>query len=782
MRRLATLLLIVLPAAAQPPRRPDRPEDRNPLGRTPAAIEAGRVQFLQSCSACHGPNGEGGRGPNLVDGRAMRRLNDRELFGAIQKGIPGTDMPPAPLPEEKLWQVTAFVRNLSSPAFDIPVAGDASAGNALFHGKAGCAECHMVRGSGGFLGPDLSNVGQIRSEALILESIVNPSRRLVEGFQAATAVTSVGRTLRGVAKNSNNYSVQLLDSRGELHLLDRKDLASLELRPESPMPSDYSRKLSRGEIQSLVAYLSRQSVRGGAGAFISPQPGARPVRFEDIRKGPGENWLTYSGDYGAQRHSPLTQINRQNAGRLASAWVYHVDTARKLETTPLVVDGVMYVTNSNEIHALDARNGRRIWTYRDEGTSIQRVNRGAAVLGDRVFFVTGDALLVALHRNSGAVLWTKQYADTKEGYFATLAPLAIKDRVLVGVGGGDSGMRGFVAAMSASTGEELWRFYTIPKKGEPGADSWGDFPLQWAGAATWLSGTFDPELNTVYWPTGNPWPDFYGGARTGDNLYSASVVALDPDTGKLKWHFQFTPHDTHDWDAQAFPVLLDLEFNGKRTKGLLHPNRNGFLYLLDRATGQYLRSSRLVDKLNWATGIDAKGRPVEVPDMEPTAGGRRACPSVRGAANWMSPSYNPQTGLLYVPTLEQCDIYTSSAKQPQPMQGFAGTGGERIPAEPGQFFLRAFDPKTGKRVWEYPMTGPATMWAGTVSTAGGLVFFGDDDGQLVAVDAATGKYLWHFYMGQPLTASPITYSVAGKQYVSIAAQTDVFTFALGEGR
>ncbi|HTM50752.1 MAG TPA: PQQ-dependent dehydrogenase, methanol/ethanol family [Bryobacteraceae bacterium] len=507
---------------------------------------------------------------------------------------------------------------------------------------------------------------------------------------------------------------------------------------------------------------------------------AAQVRYEDILKGPGNDWLTYAGDYQGKRHSPLTQINRDNAGALVPKWVYRVDGANKLETTPLVYDGVMYITAANEVDALDARTGRRIWQYRDDRAASQRNNRGAALLGDRVFFVTSDARLVALHRNTGAVLWSKQFADTSKGYHATLAPLAVKDRVIVGVSGGDSGMRGFVSSYSAATGEELWRFYTIPAKGEPGSETWGDFAVEWGGGATWLTGTYDPDLNLLYWTTGNPWPDFYGGARRGDNLYSCSVVALDLETGKLKWHFQFTPHDTHDWDAQAWPVLVDLPYGGRPRKLLMHANRNGYYYLLDRTTGEFLRATPFVDKLTWAKGVDAKGRPLEIPDTDPKPGGIRVCPAVRGASNWMSPSFDPATGLFFVPTLESCDIYTSSAKEPEPMRGFAGGGGERIPTEKGKFYLRALDPKTGERRWEYPMTGPATMWAGTVATAGGVVFFGDDDGQLVALDSKNGRHLWNFYMGQMLTASPITYSVEGKQYVTIAAATSVFTFGLFE--
>ena len=505
------------------------------------------------------------------------------------------------------------------------------------------------------------------------------------------------------------------------------------------------------------------------------------VRYEDIVQGPNENWLTYAGSYSGQRHSPLKQITTANARNMAAQWVYHVPDSKKLESSPIVYDGILYVTNSNAVHALDARTGRKIWVYIDDQAKGARVNRGAAILGDRVYIVTTDCHLVALHRKTGALLFHKKYADIKDGYFATMAPFVAKDKVIVGMGGGDSGARGFVAALSASTGEELWRTFTVPQRGEPGSETWSkDNVLQWGGAATWLSGTFDPQLNLLYWTTGNPWPDFYGGDREGANLYSDSLIAMDVDTGKLKWYFQFTPHDTHDWDAQSWPVLVDMEFQGKPRKVVLHPNRNGFLYVLDRVTGEFLRGSAFVDKLDWATGLDAKGRPLTVAGKEPKAGGSKTCPSLRGAANWMSPSYNPATGLFYVPTLEQCDLYFSSAKEPKPMNGFAGTGGEGISTEPGRLLLRAIDPRTGKRVWEQSMTGPATAWAGTVSTAGGVVFFGDDNGQLVATDAKSGKHLWHFGTSQNITASPITYMVDGKQYVAICSATHVFAFGLFE--
>ena len=510
-------------------------------------------------------------------------------------------------------------------------------------------------------------------------------------------------------------------------------------------------------------------------------PAGAQVTYENILEGPDEDWLTYAGDYAAQRHSSLTQINTENVSSLVPKWVYHVEVGRRLSSIPLVYDGILYVGNSNEVHALDAVNGRKIWHYRQENVEGgARANRGVGLLGDKVFFVTGDCYLIALHRKTGALIWNHQYADPKQGYHCTVAPFAYKDRIVVGVSGGDSGMRGFLTAHSADTGEELWRFWTIPAKGEFGADTWGPKTLDWGGAGTWMSGSYDPDLNILYWGTGNPWPDFYGGDRPGDNLYTDSLIALDGDSGELKWYFQFTPHDVWDWDAQEFPVLLDLPYKGKNRKLVTQANRNGFYYVLDRVSGEFLHANPFVDQLTWASGIDENGRPILVEGQDPQPGGVEVCPTVRGAANYMSPSFNPNTGLLYIIALEGCDVYTSSAREPIPMVGFAGTGGEKPPRNSNQFYLRALNPTSGERVWEYPMTGPTIMWAGTLSTEGGIVFFGDDDHHLVALEAKTGEHLWHFSLGQQLFSSPITYMVDGRQYVTLVSQTDVFTFGLFE--
>jgi alcohol dehydrogenase (cytochrome c) len=509
-----------------------------------------------------------------------------------------------------------------------------------------------------------------------------------------------------------------------------------------------------------------------SGALLSAQ-----VRYEDIAKGAGADWLTYAGTYHGSRYSPLKQITPENARTLVPKWVYHVPQARGLRTSPLVHRGVMYVTNTNSIYALDARTGRLVWQWVDTRAKKQGVNRGAAILGDTVYFTSADNYLNALDRQTGALLFSKQFADANKGITSTSAPLAVKDHIIVGSAGGDSGMRGFIAALSPKTGEEIWRTYTVPAKGEPGAESWPDELREWGGGATWLSGTFDAESNTLYWTTGNPWPDFAGDPRKGDNLYTCSLVALDLETGKMKWYFQFTPHDTHDWDAQSWPILLDLPYQGQTRKVVLHANRNGFFYMLDRTNGQFLRATQLIDKVTWAKGIDDQGRPVRVPNQDPTPEGNWVCPSVKGATNWMGQSYNPGTGLLYLLTLEQCGLYTSSSQKPEPMKNFGGGGATE---EGGQVVLRALDPKTGKRVWEYPMTGAGRMWSGVVSTATGVVFSGDDDGHLVALDGKSGRHLWHFNMGELLTASPIVYAVDGKQYVTIASATAIFTFGLFE--
>jgi alcohol dehydrogenase (cytochrome c) len=516
----------------------------------------------------------------------------------------------------------------------------------------------------------------------------------------------------------------------------------------------------------------------------SPVTGVVSVSAEDLLANPvGANWTSYNGDYTGRRYSSLHQIKPENVAQVRAAWVFHPGNSQNLEATPVVVNGLMYVTSANDAFALDARTGRTVWRHERPVSSgllddaAAHHNRGVAVWRNFVYMETDDAHLLCLDARSGNLVWDIPYADRAKHYGATSAPLVVKDEVIVGTSGGDSGVRGFLAAYDALTGSLKWRFWTIPGPGEFGSSSWpGDSYLH-GGATTWMPGTYDPKLNTLFWTTSNAAPDFVGDSRPGDDLYTACVLALNPDTGVLKWYFQFTPHDLYDFDANETPVLVDVEDNGVTRHLLVQANRNGFLYLLDRSNGKFLRATPFVRKLNWATGIDASGRPL-LSGRVPTAQGTYICPGINGATNWFSPSYNPETGLFYVMALESCNLFFSNPSPFTPGETYYGTGTKLPPDEQAQKTLLAYSLPEGKLVWRYPQVGNGDSWGGTLTTAGGLLFFGDDAGSLEAVDARTGSSIWHFNTGQTIHASPMTYMVDGVQYVAISTGSDVFSFSL----
>jgi len=495
------------------------------------------------------------------------------------------------------------------------------------------------------------------------------------------------------------------------------------------------------------------------------------------------NWPSYNGDYSGRRFNGLSQINSANVAGLRAQWVFHPGNSDALEGTPVVLNGVMFMTSANDAYALDARTGRIIWHYSrpvtqgliDDASSHH--NRGVALLDSHLFMETDNAHLLCLDAKSGRLLWDVAYAQGNKNYGATGAPLVVKNKVLVGTSGGDDGVRGFLAAFDANSGKECWRLWTIPGPGEHGSESWpGDLYLR-GGATTWMPGTYDPELNTLYWGTSNAAPDFDGSVRPGDDLYTSCLLAIDPDTGKMKWHFQFTPHDLFDYDAVETAVLVDGEYKGSSGKLLVEANRNGFLYVLDRANGKFLSATPFVKKLTWAKGIDATGRPIRS-GLEPSAGGTTICPDMTGATNWFSPSYNPGTRLFYFMALESCQVFFTKPQQFTEGQDFYATGVKNVPGQHGQKILLAYNVETGKLAWQYPQVGMAESWGGTMTTAGGLVFFADDSQALEAVDAVSGKSLWHFNTGQDIHASPMSYAVDGKQYVAIASGSDVFVFSL----
>jgi len=500
-------------------------------------------------------------------------------------------------------------------------------------------------------------------------------------------------------------------------------------------------------------------------------------RIVNSAKEPG-SWLTYSGNFAGHRYSPLTDLTPANVGRLKVKWAYQFPQPR-IEVSPIVADGVMYVTGPNTAAALDLKTGRELWTWKRaipsdyQSIGFGRVNRGPAILDDKLYIATLDCYLVAIDIKSGIERWATKVEDYKVGYSMTMAPLAIKDRVVIGISGGEAGIRGFVDAYDATTGKRAWRFYTIPGPGEPGHETWSGDTWKTGGGSTWVTGSYDPETNLVYWGVGNPGPDWNGDVRPGNNLYTCSFVALDGDTGKLKWHFQFTPHDTHDWDATHIPVLLDAEIRGKKRKVVANANRNAFYYALDRTTGEFL-AGREYAKQTWAKGLDDQGRPMEIPGMEPSEKGTLVWPNLNGATVWFSPAYSPKTNLFYVATRMVGATYYKREADYKPGTFFAGGGEETVSTAERSGALRALDPATGKLKWEFKLVSPP--WAGVLATGGGLVFSGTDEGNFYAVDASTGKPLWDFQTGGRIAANPISFQIDGKQHVAIAADRVLYVF------
>lgn len=531
-----------------------------------------------------------------------------------------------------------------------------------------------------------------------------------------------------------------------------------------------------GHRRRVAALLGATLVWVGAAAADAQVP------YERIRDAAGEpeSWLTYNGTYDGQRFSRLDQIDRDNVGDLKVRWVYQMSSSGSVETSPIVVDSVMYITEPpTKVTALDVRTGRKLWTWAAQlrpdlrTIGFPRVNRGVAILDDMLFVGTLDAHLVALDAATGAVRWDVEVADNGTGHSFTLAPLALDGKIIVGTSGGEAGIRGFVDAYDPATGEQLWRFWTIPSPGEPGNDTWGGDSWMNGAGATWLTGSYDPDLDLLYWGIGNPGPDWNGDVRPGDNLYTCSVVALDPDTGELVWHFQYTPHDTHDWDANQIQILVDLEMDGDSRKLLATANRNAFFYLLDRETGEFVRATEYA-RQTWAEGIDESGRPNVIPGMEPSVEGTLVYPSLQGATNWPSPSYSPQTELFYVPVREMGAIYYKTEEEYVAGAPYMGGGETALDGDDAYGAVRALDVRTGERRWDFKLLTPA--WAGVMATAGGLVFGGSGEGNIFALDAETGEPLWQFQGGAPVRTSPISFLIDGEQHVASAAGSALFVF------
>ncbi len=789
----------------------------NPFAGRATAAQAGSELFGAICQICHGTAGEGNRdrGGSALNTTGLKHGDgDGDLFRVIKNGVTGTQMPSfAVLSDQQVWQVVSFIRTLQPTAPDVganaaPITGDVAAGEALFFGQtASCSSCHEINGRGGVTGPDLSGAARLGAAAL-RQKIVAPNEPARAGrggrgngggrggFPPSTAVarTRDGREIRGVRRNEDAFSVQLVDAKGQLHLLDKLQLASFTVEDRSLMPDDFAQRLSATDITNLVAFLASQQERNltKTGA---PLP-AGGVTYDRLRRAAAEpqNWLTYWGDYQGTHFSALKQITADNVKQLKTAWTFPIPGGSVLECTPLVVDGVMYVTgggNPATVVALDARTGRQIWRW----TRPQKVvnpyqinpfNRGVAILGHRLFVGTLDAALIALDARTGQQLWEVQVADTMDGHNLTSAPLVLKDMVITGVAGGEYATRGFLEAYDVATGQRRWRFNTIPGPGEPGHETWLGDSWKVGGAPAWLTGSYDPELNLLYWTIGNPSAQYERLTRGAlDNLYTNSVVALDPDTGTRKWHFQFTPNDTHDWDSNQDVVLVDRPWHGQNRKLLIKADRNGHFYVLDRVTGAFLAGTPYIYQ-NWNAGFDARGKPQQIPEsISRPEGTYLVYPTAGGGTNWQSPSYSSLTGWLYFEYSEGGQLYIAEPEEVKRGQMYLGKGPARpTPARRADqpapnSGIKAIDPENGKTMWDFKIF-QGSLANGVLATGGNVLFASTRDGNLTALDAKTGVHLWHFQTGGSHAASPMSYALDGKQYITLCAGNVVYSFALPE--
>jgi alcohol dehydrogenase (cytochrome c) len=787
-------LLILLPLqGTEAQGRSDTPT--NPLAADPAATDAGKHVFEAACTACHGAGGGGTeRAPALDTGRLVHGGEDFEIFQTIQHGVPGTQMPPfASLKSEQLWQLVSYVRSLSrvaSIAARVAMTGDAGRGEQLFFGAGRCGSCHEVNGRGLALAADLSEIGK-RPPAAIEAAIEHRPDPRASIFGANPRYVDItladGTKLQGLAKNEDSFSVVLLTLEGDYRLLDRGQIRTITRSPRAPAPTDLGQRLSADQKADLLAYLVRRTQRdsvlnGSAGDLTGPSF----ARLAHAEHEP-QNWLTYWGSYRSEHFSELKRINRRNVGQLQARWAVPMPGASPVEATPLVVDGVMYVSGPpGDVYALDARSGLQMWKFhreqeRENPFQLNPYNRGVAVLGPRLFLATLDDHLIALDARSGRVLWEQRIADTMSGYTMTGAPLALDDKVIVGISGGEMGVRGFIDAYDARDGHQLWRFDTIPGPGQPGNETWSGDSWKTGGGATWLTGSYDARLHLLYWAVGNPGPDFDPVYRQGDNLYTCSVLALDPDMGRMVWHYQISPHDTHDWDSAEDLILAEEPIDGRLRSVLLHADRNGFFYTLDRISGRLISAVPFV-RQSWNKGFEPDGRPIVDPASIATPEGHRIWPAV-GGTNFQAPSYDQARHVLFLSFLDSEGHASYQPAEYRRGEVFTGAHFTARPAPLDEAVqgIMALDTYTGRRLWTFPVPR-ASLQAGVLATRGDVVFAAAAEGNLIALDARTGKPLWHFQTGGPILASPMSYSVEATQFIAIAAGNMLYSFSLPDAR
>ena len=679
-------------------------------------------------------------------------------------------------------------RGSAAPGDELPqLSGDPVNGRLLFESSK-CLGCHRVGENGSRLGPDLSDIGARRSQESLQRALVAPDDEVLPEHRFVRVITKDGATVVGRLLNQDAFSVQLMNEREQLASYLKSNLREHTVLQKGLMPSFEG---TPQQLADIVSYLASQK-SAQRSATGGPASSDRILRAD---REP-QNWLTYSGGYSSQRYSLLNQITRENVKDLTLKWVWRPRYLDKMESTPLVVDGVLYAVQNSEVVALDAATGRNFWTFRyqvpPESNAYVMVVKGLAFSGDRLFWPTYDGHLIAIDATSGKALWNKTIVDWRKGLQLNVAPLVVKDKVILGPATNEFGTNCWVAAFDVRTGAEVWRFKTVPEPGERGNETWPGDSWQHGGAPIWVTGSYDPETNLTFWGTGNPNPGWNGGPRNpGDNLYADSVVALDADTGKLKWHYQFTPNDEFDWDSVQVPVLANIDWQGRPRKVMLWANRNGFVYVLDRVTGQFLLGKAFV-KQNWNLGFD-NGRPVRDPKAKPTPEGTRIEPGTQGGTNWYSPSFSPRTGLLYVSAWDNYSAVSRFAEvapwadgkkytgRAPPGPGFAGAGRAGVAfrtEEEGYGAVRAIDPKTGDKKWDFKMVDYTE--SGVLTTASDLLFSGGREGHFFALDARTGELLWKVNLGGNVASGPITFAVDGRQYVAVSGEGALYVFGLAK--
>jgi len=773
-------------------------------GISPADVAQAKSDFNATCAACHGEDAGGGdRAPSLIGNAHLRALDAAGIATIIRTGQRA--MPPFPnLPPAELTRIAAWLHSENISGLQAAPPEQVAAGEAYFYGAGGCSGCHMVRGRGASNGPDLSAIAARSTRPEMERWLDNPtslmgtkSLNICPGwafcadFQWALQNVTLksGEKLRGFARRRTEHEVALQTLDGKFRMLSEDQIGSITQQKTSYMPVFHG---DANQRRDLLAYLG---TLGGIdpGPLQHDVPPVTPAEINAVMHPRPGDWATYNGRRDGNHYNPLAQINVQNVKQLQPQWAF-VPGGVGLEGEPIVVDGIMYITGGPQVCALNARTGLSIWcTPRTNGLGVQRMpgargggpfrtqapaaagpNRGVAILGDRLFYTSDDAYIVCLNRLTGAVMWSQPLAEPSEKgkIYTSASVMVVNDLVITGIAGGDAPMRGFVVAYHANTGKEAWRFYTIPKPGEPLSETWVGRALETGGGATWETGSYDPETGTLYWAVGNPYPDTDPSERGGTNLYTNSVVALDAASGKFKWHYQFTPYDTHDWDATEPLVLADAVWKGKPRKLLMSAQRSGVFYVLDRTTGEFLLAKPFIRNITWVDRFDPKtGAPHLVPGNVPTEEGTKTCPGVRGATNWYPSAYDPQTRLFYVMAAEDCGIYRSKGRV---------FGNNPDPSEIGLRLVRALNIETGEIVWEKPMPGPQeTNYTGVLTTGGGLLFHGEVGGDFAAVDAKTGKTLYRFRTNDSWRATPMTYTVDGRQYIAGMAGQVLWAFALG---